>query len=141
MRSLIIIVTLSVSLASLGCATKSGTGTAVGAGAGGLLGYAVGGTTGLIIGGALGGALGYHVGAKMDEEDKRRAAYALEQNRYMEWQNSQGDTYQIKPERTSYRDGRECRDFTMNADIDGQAEKVHGVACRRPDGTWETIET
>jgi surface antigen len=140
MQRLIIIFTLA-SVAVAGCATKSGTGTAVGAGAGGLVGYAIGGTTGLIIGGALGGALGYSVGRQMDEEDRRRAAYAIEQNRYMEWQNAEGEHYSVRPERTSYRDGRECREFTMNADIDGRPEHVTGTACRRPDGTWETIDT
>jgi surface antigen len=140
MQSLIA-VTLVASLASAGCATKAGTGTAVGAGVGGLAGYALGGTTGLIIGGALGGALGFAVGREMDEEDRRRAAYALEQNRYMEWHNDQGVHYQITPQRTTYRDGRECREFTMNADIEGRPEHVNGVACRRPDGTWEAIST
>ncbi|HEY5924128.1 MAG TPA: glycine zipper domain-containing protein [Kofleriaceae bacterium] len=128
-------------MATASCATKSGTGTAVGAGIGGAAGYALGGTTGLIIGGALGGALGYSVGREMDEEDRRRAAYALEQNRYMEWRTDDGDMYRMQPRRTSYMDGRECREFTMHADIDGQPEHVNGVACRRSDGSWETIST
>ena len=121
------------------CATKSGTGTAVGAGAGALVGHAIGGGTGLVVGGLLGGALGYGVGRSMEEEDRRRAAEALEANHAEEWRNSNGDTYRVEPTQTSYRDGRQCREFTMYTDIDGKAQKVNGTACRRPDGTWESV--
>jgi surface antigen len=31
-----------------------------------------------------------------------------------------------------------CRDFTVDAKIDGKPEKVQGSACRQPNGTWKT---
>jgi len=130
---------LITSALTAGCATKSGTGTAVGAGAGGLAGYAIGGTTGLVIGGLLGGALGYSVGHEMDKDDERRAAEALEYNRQMEWRNSHGTHYRIVPTQTSYREGRECRDYRLLAEVDGQPDEVTGTACRRSDGSWEQI--
>lgn len=137
MRSTILILLLALLIPA--CATKAGTGTAVGAGVGGLAGHAIGGTTGMLIGGAVGGALGFSVGKSMDDEDRRRAAQALEYNRAMEWENAQGEVYRVEPTRTSYIDGRECRNFRMLADVEGRAENITGTACRRPDGTWETI--
>lgn len=142
MRSYLMIVALGASLSVAGCGSKSATGTAVGAGAGGLLGQAVGGTTGLIVGAAVGGALGYTAGEAMEEEDRRRAALALEQNRAMQWSNPQtGHDYRVEPTGTVYREGRECRDFRMIADVDGRPDEITGTACRRPDGSWEAIST
>src|SRR5262245_56045109 len=114
MRSFILIVILGCSLATAGCATHAGTGTAVGAGAGGLIGGALGGTTGALIGVVAGGAVGYAVGAHMDNEDRRRAAYAFEQNREVQWRNQQtGYEYRVVPTGTTYHEGRECRRFRM----------------------------
>lgn len=140
LASKLLIVTLGVSLLAGACATKSATGTAVGAGAGGALGYAVGGTTGLVVGGLLGGVVGHAAGAKMEEDDRRRAAIALEQNRMMEWENPQtGADYRIEPRGTHFISGRECRDFRLLAEIGGRPDEITGTACRRPDGTWETL--
>jgi surface antigen len=142
MRSLIAIVLLIVlSLAGASCATKTGTGTAVGGAAGGALGYAIGGWPGLLIGGIAGGAVGNVVGQEMDKEDRRRAAYALEQNRRMEWENAQtGARYEVVPTQTSRLEGRECRNFQMTSYIDGRPEEITGVACRRSDGSWEMMD-
>jgi len=139
MRSILILITF-IGLLATGCATKAGTGTAVGAGAGGLIGGLAGGTTGALIGVVAGGALGYVVGNQMDQEDRRRAAYALEQNREMEWRNAQGEQYRVVPTRTTYQHGRECRSYRIYAEIDGRPDTVDGVACRRPDGSWEQMQ-
>jgi surface antigen len=120
-----------------GCATHQDTGTAVGGAAGGALGYAVGGVPGLVIGGIAGGAAGNVIGHKMDEEDRRRAAYALERNQRMEWENRQGERYQVVPTRTTYEQGRECRNFQMTSYVDGRPDEINGIACRGPDGRWE----
>jgi surface antigen len=140
MRSEVIALIVGVSLTATGCATKSGTGTAVGAGAGGALGYAVGGVGGLVVGGLIGGALGYTVGKSMEEEDRRRAAYALETNRAQAWHNPEtGYDYRVEPTKTVYENGRECREFRVLAEVDGQPDQVEGTACRTPDGRWEAI--
>jgi surface antigen len=140
LASKLLIVTIGVSLSAGACATKSATGTAVGGVTGGALGYAVGGTTGLVIGGLLGGFVGHAAGAQMEAEDRRRAALALEQNRMMQWENQQsGADYRIEPQGTRYIQGRECRDFRLLADIEGKPDEITGTACRRPDGTWETL--
>jgi surface antigen len=140
LASKLLIVTLGVSLSAGACATKSATGTAVGGVSGGALGYALGGTTGLVIGGLVGGVVGHAVGAKMEEDDRRRAAIALEQNRMMQWENQRtGEDYRIEPRGTRYIEGRECRDFRLLADIEGTPDEITGTACRRPDGTWQTL--
>lgn len=140
MRSTLMTVLLGASLVTTACATKSGTGTAVGAGAGGALGYAVGGSTGLLIGGAIGGILGYTAGKAMEEEDRRQAAYALERNRAMSWQNRDtGYQYRLEPTNTRYEQGRECRDFRLLAEVDGNPDQVNGTACRQPDGSWQML--
>ena len=138
MRSPIMILILGASLAAApACATKSGTGTAVGAVGGAAVGGLVGGSTGALIGAFAGGALGYGVGRKMEEDDKRQMAYAMEHNRRREWENSQGDRYRVSPTKTFHSNGRQCRNFRMVADVDGRPEEVHGTACKNRDGSWD----
>lgn len=140
MRSHLVILIIALLAVDVGCATKRGTGTAVGAGAGALVGGAIGGDTGMLIGALVGGAGGYAVGAEMEEQDRQRAWMALERNRPMEWRNPDtGAQYRIEPTDTRYMSGRECRDFRMMAEIDGRPDQLTGTACRRADGTWETI--
>lgn len=136
MRSSLIIGILGASLITA-CATKGETGLAGGAVGGGLVGGAIGGTSGALIGAALGGAVGYGIGHQMDREDQRRMAFALEANRQQQWTNAQGNRYQMRPTGTFYDDGRECRRFTMLAEVDGQPEQMNGTACRQPDGSWD----
>lgn len=140
MRTSLMTLMLGASLVTTSCATKRGTGTAVGATAGGALGYAVGGTTGLLLGAAAGGALGYTLGSAMEEEDRRRVMASLEANRAAAWHNPEtGYDYRVEPTDTRYLEGRECREFRLTAEVEGQPDFVHGTACRRPDGQWETI--
>jgi surface antigen len=140
MRSSLMTVVLGATLLTTACATKSGTGTAVGGAAGGVLGYAVGGTTGLLIGAAAGGLFGYGAGKAMEEEDRRRAAIALEQNRAASWRNPEtGYEYRVEPTDTRYLEGRECRDFRVLADVEGSPEQLSGTACRQPDGSWQML--
>jgi surface antigen len=139
MRSIILALAIPLVGASLssGCATPSGTGLATGATGGAVVGGIVGGGTGAMAGAILGGALGYGVGRYMEEEDKRRMAYAMEQNQRMQWENQQtGAEYQIAPTGTFYRGNTECRNFRMMAEVDGRPDEITGVACRNPDGTW-----
>lgn len=142
MRSNLITLLLGASLvtASTSCATKSGTGAGVGAVAGGVAGHAIGGTAGLIIGAAAGGALGYTLGSAMEEEDRRRAAYALEYNRPTAWRNPDtGYEYRVEPLDRRSIGGRDCREFRMFAEVDGRPDEVTGTACRTPDGRWEAL--
>jgi surface antigen len=126
-------------MAASACATHGETGLATGAVGGGVLGGAIGGSTGALIGAALGGAVGYGVGHSMDVEDQRRMAFALEQNREAEWVNpNNGSTYEMQPTGSYYSpDGRQCRQFTMTAEVEGRPQRMNGTACRQPDGSWD----
>jgi surface antigen len=131
---------LAASLVTSACATKRETGAVGGAVGGAAVGGIIGGSEGALIGAALGGLLGYGAGLAMEEEDRRRVAYALEANQPMRWENPEtGYEYEVIPERTVVERGRECRQFRMLADIDGQPESVYGTACRQPDGSWEVL--
>lgn len=140
MRNTIMVTLIGASLATqAGCATKSGTGAAGGAVGGAAVGGLIGGTEGAIVGAALGGILGYGVGRHMEEQDRRRMAYAIEANQPVQWQNPEtGYQYQVQPTRTYYQDdGRQCRSFRMLAEVDGRPDELNGVACRGPDGSWQ----
>jgi surface antigen len=133
-------VVLGTTLLTTSCATKRGSGAAVGAVAGGALGHVVGGDAGLLVGAAVGGALGYTAGRAMEEEDRRRAAIALERNQPVEWRNpGTGYEYRVEPMDTRYLEGRECREFRLLAEVDGTPDEVYGTACRQPDGTWQVL--
>jgi surface antigen len=127
--------------------TKEQKGTVAGAVVGGVVGSTIGGGTGrtvAIVAGTLAGALiGGHIGEKMDEADRLKAAQALESaptGQPTSWKNpDSGDQYTMTPTRTYESSNRPCRDFTVNAMVDGKPEKVQGSACRQADGTWKTV--
>ncbi len=121
-----------------GCYTHAGAGAATGATGGAIVGGIVGGSGGAVAGAILGGALGYGIGREMDIEDQRRMAWAMEQNRQAQWENQQnGNQYQIQPTGTFYQGSRECRNFTMRAEVDGRPDRINGTACRNSNGTWD----
>jgi len=39
--------------------------------------------------------------------------------------------------RNMRRHGRNCREFTQTIRIDGQIKESYGIACLRPDGSWQ----
>jgi surface antigen len=126
--------------------TQAQKGTAAGAVIGGVVGSTIGGgtgrTTAIIIGTIAGGMIGRHIGAKMDEADRMKAAQALENSATGQpstWKNPDtGAQYTMTPTYTYEAQGTPCRDFKVDATIDGKPEKVEGTACRQPDGNWKT---
>jgi surface antigen len=127
--------------------TKQQVGTVGGAVVGGVVGSTIGGGTGrtvAIVALAVGGAmLGNSVGKRLDEADRLKAAQALESaptGQQVSWKNPDtGAQYSLTPTRT-YEGAQPCRDFTVNASIDGKPEAVKGKACRQADGTWKTTD-
>ena len=126
------------------CATHEETGAVVGGVAGAVLGSKVGSGEGrhiaIAIGAIAGTMIGASIGRHMDEQDRHLAGLGLENNRTGEpsrWRNPDtGIDYTLTPTRT-FDDGRiPCREFTMEARIDGRPELVHGTACRETDGRW-----
>ena len=126
------------------CATQEQTGRLLGGAAGAAAGSQVGDGTGrtvATIGGAiLGAVLGGAIGGRMDDNDRAVSAAALENSRVGQstrWVNPDtGNSYEIQPTRTFESNSGPCRDYTMNAVIDGRNEKIEGTACRQADGSW-----
>lgn len=125
--------------------TQEQKGTVAGAVVGGVVGSTIGGGTGrtvaIVAGTLAGGILGKHVGRKMDEADRLKAAQVLETQRTGEstaWRNpDSGAQYNMTPTRTYQANGANCRDYTIDATVEGKPEKVQGSACRQSDGSWK----
>ena len=125
--------------------TKETTGAVAGAVVGGVVGSTIGGGTGrtvAIVAGTFAGMLiGGHIGGKMDEADKLKAEKALEANQTGQrtsWTNpDSGNTYTVTPTKTYEASGAPCRDFTVDARVEGKPDTVKGTACRQSDGSWK----
>lgn len=112
-----------------GSAIGAGTGTAVAVGVG-------------IVGGAL---IGGAVGHSMDHSDNNQTYYALShtpKQKSHHWKSKNGTVYTVIPTSKSMKmyGHSHCRKYTMTAKMNGKYEKVHGVACRKPNGSWENIK-
>jgi surface antigen len=126
--------------------SRETTGTVAGAVVGGVVGSTIGGGTGrtvaIVAGTLAGGVLGKHIGKRMDEADRLKAAQALETaptGQATAWRNpDSGAQYNMTPTRTYQAHGENCRDYTIDATVEGKPEKVQGSACRKADGTWKT---
>jgi surface antigen len=126
--------------------TKEQKGAVAGAVVGGVVGSTIGGGTGrtvAIVAGTVAGAMiGGRIGKKMDEADRLKAAQALETTptgQRATWRNPDtGDQYTMTPTRTYEASAGPCRDYTIDATVDGKPEKVQGSACRQSDGTWKS---
>lgn len=148
-RSLILFLSMLVTVAMIsGCAgtnwNRADTGTVVGGVVGGAVGSQIGSGTGSTIAtviGTLGGAvLGRKLGQNMMQDDRQQFGSALETNstgNTSSWVNPDTDSrYAVTPTNTYTANGSPCREFRMQANVDGTADTVTGTACRQPNGTW-----
>lgn len=144
-------IVLACLVAISGCTTSNyqgqneQAGMVIGGVLGGLLGNQVkghgAGRTAAVIAGTLAGAyIGGSIGRSMDETDRLRTAATLESVRTgvpSSWRNPDtGNAYTVTPTRTYETNAGPCREYTVNASIDGKPEKVTGTACRQVDGSW-----
>ena len=130
-----------------GCAnwSNSDTGTVLGGVAGGAVGSQIGSGTGstiaTVVGTLAGAALGNRIGGRFDQRDRNQFGSALETNQTgntSTWTNPDtNNNYRVTPTNPYNSGNQPCRNFTMNANVDGQPEKVNGTACRQSDGTWK----
>lgn len=140
---------VAASALAAGCAqqpTNEDVGTVVGGVLGGAAGSQIGGdeeaqTIGTIVGAIAGAAIGGAVGRSMDQTDRLQAARTLETvptGQTTSWvNNDSGYEYRMTPTETYTSGSQPCREFRMQASIEGDYETVRGTACRLPDGTWE----
>jgi len=147
-KSAAVVLTAALTLAA--CTTpptQEQTGMVIGGVLGGVLGSQIGGGTGrtvaTIVGTIAGAAIGGAVGRSMDESDRIKTAHALENVRTgvpTHWRNPDtGNQYTVVPTKTTESAQGPCREYTVDAVIDGRKEKIFGTACRQPDGTWKSV--
>lgn len=108
---------------------------------GAVLGSGDGQAVATIGGAALGAFLGSRIGSKMDQNDQKNTAEALETSREdsaTTWRNPDtGQTYSVTPTYTYQGAAGPCRHFRTVTQIDGLEEVVQGTACKQQDGTWK----
>ncbi|MGB8857357.1 MAG: glycine zipper 2TM domain-containing protein [Burkholderiales bacterium] len=126
--------------------TREQTGMVIGGVLGGVVGSEIGQgtgrTTATILGTLIGSSIGGSVGRSMDDTDRLKTAHALENVRTgvaSSWRNpDSGNRYTVVPTRTIENASGACREYTVDATIGGNKEKVTGTACRQADGGWKT---
>ena len=147
LMSLLVISTATLS----GCAgaSKEQTSTIVGSVLGGAAGYQFGSGKGkrvaTVLGAIAGGMIGGNVGRGLDQQDQQRVSQTLETvpvNQKVAWNNSNTRTnYEFTPVTEKYQgnvNGQAtlCRDYVMDAFIDGRMQQINGRACKGANGQW-----
>ncbi len=129
--------------------TKQTIGALGGAALGGWAGSQIGSGSGQLAAtaaGALVGALvGSEIGRSMDEVDRMKAQQAYTQattapiGETITWKNPKtGNRGTVTPVNEGTKGtGEYCREFQQTVVIGGRQEEAYGVACRKPDGSWE----
>lgn len=118
----------------LGGAIGGLAGSQIGDGTGRLIAVAAGTLAGVIIGG--------EIGKSMDKADQLCFDQALEHapdGSKIVW-NDNDTQYAVTPQETVQEDGgRYCREYYMDANVQGRTQQVVGTACRQPDGSWQLV--
>lgn len=143
-----IMLTSTAVLSGCASASKEQQATIAGSVIGGVVGRQMGGGSGrdvmTVIGAIAGGLIGGNIGRGLDEQDQRRVNQSLETAPNYEkvaWENPNTRTnYEFTP--TNKYEGNvngqptQCRDYVMDAWIDGRQQQVKGRACKNAQGQW-----
>jgi len=130
-----------------GRCNRSEVGTVVGAVLGGAVGSTVGDGDGrlvaILVGSAVGAIVGREIGQEMDNSDRACIGHALELARDGDWVRwdggREGLAFALRPDAGFERNGRECRNFTLELEDDGHRWREPGSACRVNEGEWRLI--
>ena len=141
---------LSSSLILTGCGgtSREQTGAIVGSVVGGAVGHQFGKGKGkhvmTVVGAVAGGLIGGNVAREMDRQDQQRVNHTLEtapNYKKVAWENDQtNQKYTFTP--VNQYEGNvngqltQCRDYVMDAWIDGRMQQVKGRACKNEQGQW-----
>lgn len=148
----LVALTFSSSVALTGCAGASNEQTHAIAGSviGGVIGRQFGKGDGrhamTIVGAVVGGMIGGSMGRRLDRNDQRRVAQSLETSpnyQKVAWNNNNSNTqYEFTPinkyEGNVNGQRTKCRDYVMDAYIEGRMQQVKGRACKNNQGQWIT---
>ena len=132
---------------SSGRCNRSEVGTVVGAVIGGAIGSTVGDSdrrlVAILVGSAIGAIVGREIGRDMDDSDRACMGHALELARDGDWVRWDGGrkglAFALRPDSGYERDGRECRNFTLELQDGGQNWREPGRACRVAEGEWRVM--
>jgi len=146
----LVALTLSTSVMLNGCAGASNeqTHTIAGSVIGGALGHQFGKGDGkkamTIVGAIVGGMIGGNMGRRLDRNDNRRVSQSLESTpnyQKVAWNNNNTNTqYTFTP--VNKYEGKingyqtQCRDYIMDAYIEGRMQQIKGRACKNSQGQW-----
>jgi len=132
---------------SSGRCNRSEVGTVVGAVIGGAIGSTVGDGDGrlvaILVGSAIGAIVGREIGRDMEDSDRACMGHALELARDGDWVRWDGGRkgleFGLRPDGGYKRDGRECRNFTLELEDGDQSWREPGRACRIAEGEWRVM--
>jgi surface antigen len=153
-KGLVALIALLLSINLTGCSSNTKeqnttlgavAGAVVGGGAGAFVGQGVGKAVAIgvgIVGGAL---IGGYIGNHMDSSDNAKMNSAMNGPTYKDtaWTNEKtGASYSMRPTSniTAINGNSTCRQFHTKATIDGKSQEIDGTACRKSDGTWQSIK-
>ena len=153
--------TLASALTLTGCATGPNGGGAPGGGItndqakviagtvlGGVIGRQFGKGDGRTVATIIGAVIGGYVGTVMSNQSRQRTNYALDRAPDYQpttWTEPQtNNRYTVTPTNTYNApvNGQQsvCRDYTMDAFIDGRMQQVKGRACKDTTGQWVAVQ-
>ncbi|HIP94723.1 MAG TPA: glycine zipper 2TM domain-containing protein, partial [Leucothrix sp.] len=129
-------------------ASNEQTHTIAGSVIGGALGHQFGKGDGkkamTIVGAIVGGMIGGNMGRRLDRNDNRRVSQSLESTpnyQKVAWNNNNTNTqYTFTP--VNKYEGKingyqtQCRDYIMDAYIEGRMQQIKGRACKNSQGQW-----
>lgn len=125
-------------------------GGAAGAWAGSSIGKGRGNIVATGVGAVLGGLIGQQLGRNLDDRDRMLAHQTTQQtlesrpsHQPVQWHNPDNGHHGEIVARPSYRNEsqQDCREYTNTVFIDGQAETLHGTACRDYNGQWNAVQS
>ncbi|MEE9303186.1 MAG: glycine zipper 2TM domain-containing protein [Thiotrichaceae bacterium] len=114
---------------------------------GGVVGHQFGKGRGKTAATILGAIIGGYVGSAMNNQSRQRTNYALDRapdHQPTTWTEPQtNNQYTVTPTNTYNApvNGQQsvCRDYTMDAYIDGRLQQVKGRACKDASGQWVAV--
>ncbi|MDW7772933.1 MAG: glycine zipper domain-containing protein [Desulfobulbaceae bacterium] len=141
--SVIVLVVISLFLASCANMDRAKTGAVGGAAGGALLGQIIGhNTEATLIGAAVGTMLGYIVGNEMDKYDREQLNHVYDRGvsgSPSAWINPDtGNQYRVTPNPAYTGPSNQiCRKAEIQAVIDGNLETTYATACQDQYGQWQ----
>lgn len=123
-------------------------GSIIGGALGHQFGKGKGKRTMTVLGAIAGGMIGGNIGRGMDQQDQQRVSQTLEtapNYQKVSWENPNTRTnYEFTPVSDKYPgqvngQNTQCRNYVMDAWIDGRMQQVNGRACKDNNGQWVNV--